>query len=99
MSIEILPGQSEMLTVSLGFAPFPFFVQANGSVPQKWDYAMRMADRALYAAKDRRDAWTGFWGGPMPSGYSLDEILDQPDAAVRAGDIEVVASYPLPSHG
>jgi diguanylate cyclase (GGDEF)-like protein len=86
---ELAPGQRWPLTVSLGFAPFPFFDNTTGG----WDYALRMADRALYAAKDRRNAWAGLWGRTLPPGIALQALLEEPEGAVRSGAIELVASY------
>lgn len=86
---ELAPGQRWPLTVSLGFAPFPFFDGAAGG----WDYALRMADRALYAAKDRRNAWAGLWGRTPPQDIALQALLEEPEDAVRSGAIELVASY------
>lgn len=86
---ELAPGQRWPLTVSLGFAPFPFFDNTTGG----WDYALRMADRALYAAKDRRNAWAGLWGRTLPPGVALQALLEEPEGAVRSGAIELVASY------
>ncbi len=86
---ELAPRQQWPLTVSLGFAPFPFFDNATGG----WDYALRMADRALYAAKDRRNAWAGLWGRTLPAGATLQALLEAPEEAVRSGAIELVASY------
>lgn len=86
---ELAPQQRWPLTVSLGFAPFPFFDNASSG----WDYALRMADRALYAAKDRRNAWAGLWGRALPAGVTQQQLLEAPEDAVRAGIIELVASY------
>ena len=86
---ELAPRQRWPLTVSLGFAPFPFFDNAASG----WDYALRMADRALYAAKDRRNAWAGLWGRHLPAGVTLQSVLETPEEAVRSGAIELVASY------
>lgn len=86
---ELAPRQQWPLTVSLGFAPFPFFDNAAGG----WDYALRMADRALYAAKDRRNAWAGLWGRALPASATLQALLEAPEEAVRGGAIELVASY------
>lgn len=91
---ELAPGQFQGLTVSLGFAPFPFF-SGVGNDTGAWGYSIRMADRALYAAKDRRNAWAGFWGGHAPTSATLDQVLEHPEGAIRAGDIAVVASYPM----
>ena len=93
---ELAPGQLQTLTASLGFAPFPFFSDTrNHSDAASWGYSIRMADRALYAAKDRRNAWAGFWGGRGPVHATAAEVLDEPEKAVRSGDIDIVASYPM----
>jgi diguanylate cyclase (GGDEF)-like protein len=96
LTAELAPGQLQTLTVSLGFAPFPFFSDTrNHADAASWGYSIRMADRALYAAKDRRNAWAGFWGGRAPLHGTAAEVLDEPEAAVRSGDIDIVASYPM----
>ncbi|MET0892974.1 MAG: diguanylate cyclase [Pseudoxanthomonas sp.] len=96
VTAELAPGQTQTLTVSVGFAPFPFFADTrNHSDAASWGYSIRMADRALYAAKDRRNAWAGFWAGRAPVHGTAAEVLDEPEAAVRSGDIDIVASYPL----
>lgn len=93
---ELAPGQFQTLTASLGFAPFPFFSDTrNHSDAASWGYSIRMADRALYAAKDRRNAWAGFWGARGPVHGTAAEVLDEPEKAVRSGDIDIVASYPM----
>ncbi|WP_334179416.1 diguanylate cyclase [Pseudoxanthomonas sp.] len=86
---ELAPRQRWSLTVSLGFAPFPFF----DNTASGWDYALRMADRALYAAKDRRNAWAGLWGRALPADATLQALLEAPEEAVRSGAIGLVASY------
>ncbi len=99
LTAELAPGQLQTVTVSVGFAPFPFFSGAGNSSQHReaasWGYSIRMADRALYAAKDRRDAWAGFWGERAPVHGTAAQVLEEPEKALRAGDIEIVASYPL----
>ena len=95
-TLELAPGQTHAVTGSLGFAPFPFFADTrNHSEASVWGYAIRMADRALYAAKDHRHAWAGFWGGRAPVHATATEVLDDPETAVRSGDIDIMASYPM----
>lgn len=95
-TVELAPGQTHVVTGSLGFAPFPFFADTrNHGEASVWGYAIRMADRALYAAKDRRNAWAGFWGGRAPTHATATEVLDDPETAVRSGDIDIMASYPM----
>lgn len=88
---ELLPGQSRMLTVSVGFAPFPFFSGIRSGEASDWPYAIRLADRALYAAKIRRNAWAGFWGGRDAGQDTPDQILESPGSAVVAGTITGLA--------
>jgi diguanylate cyclase (GGDEF)-like protein len=88
---ELAPGRAWDLTVSLGFAPFPFFEEGSES----WEYAIRLADRALYATKDRRDAWAGLWGRSLPEGASAAGVLEEPESAVRGGNIDLMASYAI----
>lgn len=88
---ELAPRREWMLTVSLGFAPFPFFEDAM----ENWDGAIRLADHALYAAKDQRDAWAGLWGTTLPPGATPATVLDDPARAIRSGAIDLMASYAM----
>ena len=88
---ELAPGRAWDLTVSLGFAPFPFFEEGR----EGWEYAIRLADRALYAAKDRRNAWAGLWGRTLPEGASAASVLEEPENAVRSGNVDLMASYAI----
>ena len=81
------------ITVSLGLAPIPFFDAAGDqSASGRWKYALRMADRALYAAKRNRDAWVGYWGARLPDEATAEAVLEQPEAA--AGIVTVMSSVP-----
>lgn len=85
---------TRQVTVSLGLAPIPFF--DGGGEPAAaahcWDYALRMADRALYAAKRHRDAWVGYWGAQLPDNASAEAVLEHPEAA--NGIVTVISSVP-----
>ena len=81
------------VTVSLGLAPIPFFDAGVGaSAASRWDYALRMADRALYAAKRHRDAWVGYWGAQLPDDATAEAVLEQPEAAPEI--VSVMSSVP-----
>lgn len=81
-----------MVTVSLGLAPIPLHANGSGSPSRRWDYALRMADRALYAAKRHRDAWVGYWSADLPDEATAEAVLEQPDAAT--GLVSVLSSVP-----
>ncbi|KFN51493.1 hypothetical protein P873_00100 [Arenimonas composti TR7-09 = DSM 18010] len=78
------------VTVSIGFACLPFL--ADATHPGGWPEAIKLADRALYAAKHSgRDIWIGLWG---KAGHEaeLAAVLADPAASAAAGDITVLAS-------
>ncbi len=85
--------QIRPITVSLGMAPVPFFDERKDKLTvSHWDYALRMADRALYAAKRTRDAWVGYWGAQPLQASIAEAVLDDPE---RYRDlITVMASQP-----
>jgi len=86
------------VTVSLGMAPIPFFdVLPDEHVARRWDYALRMADRALYAAKETRNAWVGYWGARLPDDATAEAVLEYPEAA--EGIITVLSSVPRDASG
>ena len=83
-------GDAEPLSVSVGFACFPFF--PGGTTPGSWQDAVALADRALYAAKHGgRDAWVGIWG-EAGRDAPLAAVLEDPGAHAARGDVTVVAS-------
>lgn len=84
---------ARLITVSLGLAPIPFFDSGDEPSPAScWDYALRMADRALYAAKRHRDAWVGYWGAQLPDNANAEAVLEQPESA--GGIVTVISSVP-----
>ena len=85
--------QIRPITVSLGMSPVPFFDELKDKVTiSQWDYALRMADRALYAAKRTRDAWVGYWGAQPLQPAIAEAVLDDPE---RYRDlITIMASQP-----
>ncbi len=81
------------VTASLGLAPIPFFdVAPEGHGARRWDYALRMADRALYAAKEQRNGWVGYWGARRPDDATAEAVLEFPEAA--PGIVDVMSSLP-----
>ncbi|GMU65263.1 MAG: hypothetical protein AMXMBFR36_15370 [Acidobacteriota bacterium] len=91
----VLPsGVSLSRTVSIGFAAFPF----SPSEPRAaaWEAVVDAADAALYAAKRAgRDGWVGVApAADRPVAAVLARLAGDPAAAVAAGDVEVVTSFP-----
>lgn len=84
------------VAVSIGFAAVPVFPPRAGGMAGAdsghWPDAVILADRALYAAKrSGRDTWVGLWGR-AGAGAAIDDVLDDPGAAIAAGDLEVAAA-------
>lgn len=102
--IQLAPDHPLSVTVSVGFAPYPFYIGARADDrPITWQDVTKLADRALYAVKNSgRNAWAGLWGQARPA-LSLDAILKDPEHAARRGDVAVVTSRPVvwraPLHG
>ncbi|RXH55205.1 tetratricopeptide repeat-containing diguanylate cyclase [Granulicella sibirica] len=88
-----LPGGVDLtVTVSVGFAMYPFFPSAQD---ESWRDAFYLADRALYSVKDAgRNAWAGVWGTHKEPAVSVRAIHDDPAEAMRSGWIETSASHP-----
>lgn len=73
------------LSISLGFACWPFLPGNRGS-HGGWQDAVGLADRALYASKrGGRAAWTGLWGSDAVTDATIADILRDPDAAIASG--------------
>ena len=82
--------EPQRLSVSVGFACFPFFPDA--AAPGDWQDAVALADRALYAGKHSgRDAWVGIWGQAGRDAATA-SVLEDPEAHAARGDIVVVSS-------
>lgn len=95
--IQLAPDHPLLATVSVGFAPYPFYVDPRGpnEQPVSWQDVAKLADRALYAVKNSgRNAWAGLWGQSQPT-LALDAILKDPERAARKGDVAVVTSRPV----
>lgn len=89
--IPLRDGQSMSVTVSIGLALCPYF-PGQGD----WQESIRMADRALYAAKHSgRNAWAGTWGEPAGINIDVYSVRQDPQAALANGWISVSGSRPI----
>lgn len=70
--VNVDGGPAVPVSVSVGFAPWPLF---EGGARLPWLLTLRLADQALYLAKDAgRDTWAGYWGGAWPPGRDADGL-------------------------
>ena len=90
-SVERL--SDDPITVSIGFAPCPFFASDAANKPG-WKNALGFADHALYAAKHSgRNGWVGLWPRHhIDHASNSAAVLADPQRALRRDDIEVRAS-------
>lgn len=90
--IPLPGGQSASVTVSIGVAPCPYFPGHGDG----WQDAIRMADRALYAAKHSgRNAWAGTWGEAAGRHVDAYSVRQDPETALARGWITVAGSRPI----
>lgn len=91
-SIERL-SDDDPITVSVGFAPCPFFA-SDAANKTGWKNALSFADHALYAAKHSgRNGWVGLWPRHhIDHASNSAAVLADPQRALRRDDIEVRAS-------
>jgi diguanylate cyclase (GGDEF)-like protein len=87
---ELGGGESLPVTCSVGFACYPFY--ATQPRLANWSEVTRLADEALYIAKDGgRNRWAGIESnGAVPARTRFEEICRAPQAAEAAGDVVIV---------
>lgn len=89
--IPLPGGQATSVTVSIGLASCPYFPGQ-----EDWQGAVRMADRALYAAKHSgRNAWAATWGEAAGMHVDVYSVRNDPEAAVAQGWISIAGSRPI----
>ena len=91
---DIGDGKSLVTTCSIGFASFPF--HAGEPRLASWSEVTRLADQALYAAKQGgRNRWAGIEarGAPRDRAH-FEQICRDPKAAEAEGDVVMLRSAP-----
>jgi diguanylate cyclase (GGDEF)-like protein len=90
--VALPDGGTQPMTVSIGFACWPFHPDLQGQQRGDFHHALSLADRALYASKHGgRDAWTGLWGNAGIHTAAV-SALDHPDQAEAAGQLRVLTN-------
>lgn len=91
--ILLTDGRRLAVTLSIGFAPWPFFPDPEGNL---WKDSLQLADQALYAAKHAgRDAWVGLWGTPAGVGTPMRNVRQSVERAQLKGWVAVRSSRSL----
>lgn len=81
------------ITASVGFAAWPFFPDPDGN---PWPDSLRLADQALYAAKQAgRDGWVGLWGTQAGVGTPMSSLRRSLDRAQVRGLLTMRSSRPM----
>jgi diguanylate cyclase (GGDEF)-like protein len=88
---EIIGGPPLRLTISVGFAPYPFFPKARG---KSWQDTLQLADHALYASKrSGRNTWAGLWGR-FGKNLETGNVLKDLEAATANGAVTALSRHP-----
>lgn len=81
-------------TCSVGFACYPFLREQAGRLA--WEQVMAVADRAMYMAKESRNAWVGLISTPETENVDnlFENIESDPDLMIEGGTLEIRSSEP-----
>ena len=81
-------------TCSVGFACYPFLREQAGRLA--WEQVMAVADRAMYMAKESRNAWVGLISTPETENVDnlFESIESDPDLMIEGGALEIRSSEP-----
>ena len=83
LSFKVSETTSAHTTVSIGFACYPFVIEAP--MWASWEEVLHLADMALYRAKARRDAWLGWCGLPRAARQTeLFKLISADPASARS---------------
>ncbi len=91
-AFDIGDGTSLAITCSIGFASFPFYAGAPRLA--RWSEVTRLADQALYVAKEGgRNRWAGVEGRAAPRDRAhFEQICRDPRTAEAAGELVMLRS-------
>jgi diguanylate cyclase (GGDEF)-like protein len=99
MAQKIFPlgdGHVARTTCSIGFVCYPLLRSQPDAVP--WDDVLKLADRAMYQAKEQRNAWVGYVGGDsLPAQPALRTALQGAPDKLAAKGVLVIHSSGAPS--
>ncbi|HEX6739234.1 MAG TPA: two-component regulator propeller domain-containing protein, partial [Vicinamibacteria bacterium] len=92
-TFEIGEGRVARTTCSVGYACYPFLREEPELFG--WEEMLSLADAALYAAKQKRNAWVGYLSTQQPPPAELTRTgrLD-PDRLLEEGALRAVSSDP-----
>ena len=92
MAQKIFPlgdGHVARTTCSIGFVCYPLLRSRPDVVP--WDDVLKLADTAMYQAKEQRNAWVGYLGGDSPpSEKTMRAALQGPPDKLAAEGVLVI---------
>ena len=79
-------------TCSVGWACYPFMREQPGRLA--WEQVMAVADRAMYMAKEHRNAWVGLVSTPtsVEATELFDGIQNETESMIRNGELAIRSS-------